>query len=90
MKKNNKKAAKNTAISLTAKKHNLKRASKIIGISYEDITAFLLIKKYIRPEKYGYSATALGIDSGCCVNTWRRRAILTIKGISKIASAFAY
>lgn len=86
----NKKATKNTAILLVAKKHNLKRASKIIGISYEDITEFLLIKKYIRPEIYGYSATALGIDSGCCINTWRRRAMITTKGISKVASAFAY
>lgn len=90
MKQINKKAAKNTAIFLTAKKHNLKRASKIIGISYDDFIGYLLIRKYIKAEKYGYYATAMGIEYGYCVNSWRRRAMITTKGISKVASAFAY
>ncbi len=90
MKQLNKKAAKNTAISLTAKKYTLNRAYKIIGISYDDFIGYLLIRKYIKAEKYGYSATAMGVEYGYCVNSWRRRAMLTTKGICKVASVFAY
>ena len=90
MLKINKKATKNTAIFLVAKKHNLKRASKIIGISYDDCIGYLLTRKYIKAEVYGYSATAQGVDLGYVVNSRRRRALLTKKGVSKVASVFAY
>lgn len=86
----NKKAAKNTAIFLAAKKYTLNRAYKIIGISYDDFIGYLLIRKYIKAEKYGYSATAQGVEFGYVVNSRKRRALLTTKGISKVASAFAY
>lgn len=90
MLKINKKAVKNTAIFLTAKKYTLNRAYKIIGISYDDCIEYLLIRKYIKAEKYGYSATAQGVDLGYVVNSRKRRALLTTKGISKVASAYAY
>ncbi len=74
----------------TIKNFELSEASRISGVSQNDITDFFLIKKYIRKESYGYSATALGVEKGSVVNDKNHNALITMVGISKVASAFAY
>lgn len=89
MKQINKKAAECTAIHPTAKKYTLDRVTKIIGISTDDFTEFYLLRQYIRKEPYGYSATELGIKKGCFVNDNNYNALVTEKGINRIAKIFA-
>ena len=71
------------------KTFDLSEASRISGVSQNDITDFFLIKKYIRKESYGYSATAPGVEKGCVVNDKNHNALITMDGICKIASAWA-
>lgn len=73
----------------TIKTFDLTEASRISGISQNDITDFYLIRGYIRKEPYGYSATLLGIEKGCFVNDKDLNAMITTKGICKVTSAFA-
>ncbi len=71
------------------KTFELFEASRISGISQNDITDFFLMRGYIRKESYGYSATALGVEKGCVVNDKNHNALITMDGICKIASAWA-
>lgn len=76
-------------INLTDKNYELDEAARIIGISLEDCVGFLEIKKYIKKEPYGYSATACGVDLGNVINDDKHNALITTNGVCKIASAFA-
>ena len=89
MKQINKKAAANVGALTTAKKYNIYESAKIIGISTDDFTEFYLLRQYIRKEPYGYSATVLGIEKGCFVNDKNYNALVTEKGINRIAKIFA-
>lgn len=73
----------------TIKNFELSEASRISGVSQNDITGFFFMKKYIRKESYGYSATALGVEKGCVVNDKNHNALITMDGICKIASVGA-
>ena len=70
-------------------KFSIEEASRISGVSADDFIAFYKIKGYIKPEFYGYSATALGIEKNCVVNDKDYRAWFTMDSIIKIASAWA-
>ena len=70
-------------------KFSIEEASRISGVSSYDFIAFYTIKGYIKPEPYGYSATALGIEKNCVVNDKDYRAWFTMDSIIKIASAWA-
>lgn len=72
------------------KTFKLDEASRISGVNQSDFTDFYLLRGYVKKEPYGYSATALGIEKGCVINDKNYNALITINGISKIASAFAY
>lgn len=84
----NKKAAKNTAISLTAKKYTLACASSIIGISADDCITFLTLRHYIQETDSGYMATALGFAANVCVNNEDMIAFLTQEGLERLKNAF--
>lgn len=84
----NKKAAKNTAISLTAKKYTLACASSIIGISADDCITFLILRHYIQETDSGYMATALGFAANVCVNNEGMIAFLTQEGLDRLRNAF--
>ena len=71
------------------KTFELSEVSRISGVSQDDITDFFLIKKYIKKESYGYSATGCGVDSKNVVNDKNHNALITMDGICKIASAWA-
>lgn len=72
------------------KTFELSEASKISGVSQNDITDFFLIRGYIRKESYGYSATGCGVNSKNVVNDKNHNVLITMNGICKVASAFAY
>ena len=76
-------------INLTDKNYELDEAARIIGISLEDCVGFLEVKKYIKKESYGYSATACGVQFGNVINDDKHNALITADGICKIASTFA-
>ena len=71
------------------KNFELSEASSLSGITLDELTEFYLIRGYIRKETYGYSATLLGIEKGCFVNDKDFNAMITTKGICKVASVFA-
>lgn len=70
-------------------KFSIPEASRLSGITLDELTGFYLIRGYIRKETYGYSATLLGIEKGCFVNDKDFNAMITTKGICKVTSAFA-
>ncbi len=74
----------------TIKTFDLTEASRISGVSKNEITDFFLMRGYIRKESYGYSATALGVEKSCVVNDKNYNALITMDGICKVSSAWAF
>lgn len=72
-----------------SEKFSIEEACRISGVNSDYFIQFFLIRGYIKPEPYGYSATMLGIERGCVVNDKRFNAWFTTAGIIKVASAFA-
>lgn len=81
----NKKAAKNTAISLTAKKYTLDRVTKIIGISADDCIEFLTLRHYIYESESKYIATSM---SKMCINDKEGNLFITQEGLDRLRNAF--
>ena len=79
----------NVTQKIELEKFSIEEASRISGVSADDFIAFYKLRGYIRPEPYGYSATALGIEKNCVVNDKDYRAWFTMDSIIKIASAWA-
>lgn len=71
------------------KTYEIDEASRIAGVDKNEMVEFFKLRGYIRPESYGYSATALGIEKNCCINDKDYNALITVDGICKVASAFA-
>lgn len=68
----------------TIKTFDLAEASRIFGENQEQIIDFYILKKYIKKEPYGYSATVMGIKKGYFVNDNKRNALLTQKGLNDV------
>lgn len=62
----------------------LSRISRIFGKNQEQVIDFYILKKYIKKESYGYSATVMGIEKGYFINDNKRNALLTQKGLYEV------
>lgn len=69
-------------------KFSIEEALRISGVSADDFITFYTIRGYIKPEPYGYSATALGIEKNCVINDNNYRAKFTLEGVKRVADAF--
>ena len=82
-------SASSVAQTIESEKFSIEEACRISGVNTDYFIQFFLIRGYIKPEPYGYSATMLGLEKGCVVNDKRFNAWFTTESIVKVASAFA-
>lgn len=70
--------AKKNGIGLT-----FREGARIAGVEMEDCLEFFALKRFIKREPWGWSATGMGVEFGYVVNDCKFAALLTPKGVCK-------